>query len=268
MTKLRIKKTETLSSYHPTNKLSYKMDTISTIDLLHGPNSDTTQIRSTSRTVSDITTFWNSQAFWHFIFNINGVNYGPYKYVWGLSSVGYISIAAGIFNTNGGQFNATIVQPNNIDADANDLTALFASMVVGRDTLTIIGLIGTPSTTSDYEDLEILNVNPKITISITDSRNPEKTKSTKSQLLQLPIEDNAEILGFVSDYAVNAEQVYDAYLETDLVQIKGKLQILGVDNKRFGVIKAQVPFKQFNWIDQTKTNKGKQAYQFLPLNTH
>jgi len=156
---------------------------------------------------------------------------------------------------NGGQFNATIVQPNNIDADANDLTALFASMVVGRDTLTIFGLIETPSTTSDYEDLEILNVNPKITISITDSRNPEKTKSTKSQLLQLPIEDNAEILGFVSDYAVNAEQIYDAYLETDLVQIKGKLQILGVDNKSFGVIKTQFLSNNFNWIDQTKTTK-------------
>ena len=104
-------------------------------------------------------------------------------------------------------------------------------------------------------NVEVLNVNPKITISINDSRNPEKTKSTKSQLLQLPIEDNAEILGFVSDYAVEAEQVYDAYLKNDLIEIKGKLQILGVDNKSFGVIKAQFLSNNFNWINQTKTTK-------------
>jgi len=71
----------------------------------------------------------------------------------------------------------------------------------------------------------------------------------------LPINGNSELLGFVSDYAVNAEQIYDAYLETDLVQIKGKLQILGVDNKSFGVIKAQFLSNNFNWIDQTKTTK-------------
>jgi len=107
----------------------------------------------------------------------------------------------------------------------------------------------------DAGELVLLNQNPKLNISITDSRQPEKTKSTKTQLLQLPINGNSELLGFVSDYAVNAEQIYDAYLETDLVQIKGKLQILGVDNKSFGVIKAQFLSNNFNWIDQTKTTK-------------
>ena len=114
---------------------------------------------------------------------------------------------------------------------------------------------GVTYSASTISDLVLLNQNPKITISINDSRNPEKTKSTKSQLLQLPIEDNAEILGFVSDYAVEAEQVYDAYLKNDLIEIKGKLQILGVDNKSFGVIKAQFLSNNFNWINQTKTTK-------------
>ena len=107
----------------------------------------------------------------------------------------------------------------------------------------------------DAGELKMLNSNPKLNISIASSRDPSKTKSTKTELIQLPANDNAEKLGFVSDYAVDAEQVYDAYLENDLLQIKGKLQILGVDGTKFDVIKSQFLSNNFNWIDAVKTTK-------------
>lgn len=107
----------------------------------------------------------------------------------------------------------------------------------------------------DGSELKMLNRNPKLNISIIDSREPDKTKSTKTEMIQLPVNDNKEILGFVHDYAVDANQIHDAYLEDDLIQIKGKLQILGVDSGTFGVIKSQFLSNNFNWIEAVKTTK-------------
>jgi hypothetical protein len=102
-------------------------------------------------------------VYWYLTFTINGIDYGPYKYAWGTSTIGATYINNGYFNTNMDVIEfCNSLQPSIIDADGNDLESLFSTFIVNRDEILVTFDASVNNAIDSYGNNDFVNYNATI----------------------------------------------------------------------------------------------------------